>query len=282
MSWRQEEEHESFKSEAHVFLSGKEFVDCFNLSSFNYLGSVITGEGPKPEILSRIAQATAALTRLKPVWNDRSISLSSKIRLMRSLVTSISCMLVNHGPLQQSPKEEYKPWKWDATARYYASHTKTMLPTRKSVPGSSRQSDHTNTSWPSKRNANCSGTVMSPVHQVRPKQSCKAQWKGKEDKADRGRGGKTTSGNGQAWRSVGPRGQWRTGGHGGNWLRNCLWSPNDPRGLGIDDGDEIVIRSSFIYCSLAGAWWCSRVGVSINKVLDDGAGYHLRRLERRW
>ena len=42
-----------------------------------------------PEILSRIAQTTAALTRLKPVWNDRSIFLSSKIRLMRSLVTSI-------------------------------------------------------------------------------------------------------------------------------------------------------------------------------------------------
>ena len=42
-----------------------------------------------PEILSRIAQATAALTRLKPVWIDMSISLSSKIRLMRYLVTSI-------------------------------------------------------------------------------------------------------------------------------------------------------------------------------------------------
>ena len=32
---------------------------------------------------------TAALTRLKPVWNDRSIFLSSKIRLMWSLVMSI-------------------------------------------------------------------------------------------------------------------------------------------------------------------------------------------------
>ena len=28
-------------------------------------------------------------------------------------------MLVNHGPSQQSSKEEYKPWKWGATARYY-------------------------------------------------------------------------------------------------------------------------------------------------------------------
>ena len=59
------------------------------VTSFKYLGSVITDEGSKPEIVSRIAQATAALTRLKPVWIDKSISLSSKIRLMRSLVTSI-------------------------------------------------------------------------------------------------------------------------------------------------------------------------------------------------
>ena len=51
--------------------------------SFKYLGSVITEEGTKPEILSRIAQTTAALTRLKPIWNDRSISLISKIRLIR-------------------------------------------------------------------------------------------------------------------------------------------------------------------------------------------------------
>ena len=58
-------------------------------TSFKYLGSVVTDEGSKPEVLSRIAQATAALTRLKPVWIDKSISLSSKIRLMRSLVTSI-------------------------------------------------------------------------------------------------------------------------------------------------------------------------------------------------
>ena len=59
------------------------------VTSFRYLGSVITDEGSKPEILSRIAQTTAELTRLKPVWNDRSISLSSKIRLVRSLLTSI-------------------------------------------------------------------------------------------------------------------------------------------------------------------------------------------------
>ena len=35
-----------------------------------------------------------------------------------------SYMLVNHGPSQQNCKEEYKPWKCCATARYYASHTR--------------------------------------------------------------------------------------------------------------------------------------------------------------
>ena len=38
------------------------------VTSFKYLGSVITDEGSKPEILPRIAQTTAALTRLKPVF----------------------------------------------------------------------------------------------------------------------------------------------------------------------------------------------------------------------
>ncbi|KAI0221682.1 hypothetical protein LSAT2_027035 [Lamellibrachia satsuma] len=59
------------------------------VTSFRYLGSIITDEGSKPEILARIAQTTAALTRLKPLWNDRNITVSLKIRLMRSLVMSI-------------------------------------------------------------------------------------------------------------------------------------------------------------------------------------------------
>ena len=64
-------------------------------TSFKYLGSVITDEGSRPEILSRIAQTTAALTRLKPVWNDRNISLSSKI-VCASVSHPSSCMGVSH------------------------------------------------------------------------------------------------------------------------------------------------------------------------------------------
>ena len=49
------------------------------VTSLKYLDSVLTDESSKPEIHSRIAQTTAALTGLKPVWKDR----------MHSLVTSI-------------------------------------------------------------------------------------------------------------------------------------------------------------------------------------------------
>ena len=90
------------------------------------------------------------------------------------------------------------------------------------------------------------GMVMSHIHQAWPKSSCKAQWKGKEDKADRGRGGKTTSENGQALSLPSPKGQWRTGKNGGNWLRNHLWCPNDPRAKGINEMRERQCR----YCHI--------------------------------
>ena len=36
-----------------------------------------------------------------------------------------------------------------------------------------------------------------------------------------------------------PKGQWKTEKNRGHWLRNHLWCPNDPRGLGIDDDDDL-------------------------------------------
>ena len=120
-------------------------------------------------------------------------------------------MPVHHGPSQQSCKEEYEPWKWSAAARYHASQTKTMFPTR----GSRCQDSAGNrTTWrhSNHRKETQTAVVWSCLPFIRSGQNhpCKAQWKGEEDKADRGRGGKTTSGNGQTWSSAGPRGQWRT------------------------------------------------------------------------
>ena len=82
------------------------------VAGLKYICLVVSDEGSKPEILSRTAHTTAALTRLKQVWNDRSISLNSKIGLCAPLShPSSSCTLVNHRPSEQSCKEEYKPWK---------------------------------------------------------------------------------------------------------------------------------------------------------------------------
>ena len=48
------------------------------VTSFKYLGAVVSDDGSKPEVFSRIAQATAALTKLKPIWRDNNISLESR------------------------------------------------------------------------------------------------------------------------------------------------------------------------------------------------------------
>ena len=54
------------------------------VTSFKYLGAVVSDDGSKSEILSRIAQATATLTKLKPIWRDNIISLGPKVKLMHS------------------------------------------------------------------------------------------------------------------------------------------------------------------------------------------------------
>ena len=59
------------------------------VKSFKYLGAVVSEGGSKPEILSRIAQATTDLSKLKPIWRDNNISLGSKVKLMCSLVIFI-------------------------------------------------------------------------------------------------------------------------------------------------------------------------------------------------
>ena len=58
------------------------------VQSFIYLGAIVTDEGSIPEILSRIVKTIAALTKLK-IWDNKNIDLSSKVRLLRSLVMSI-------------------------------------------------------------------------------------------------------------------------------------------------------------------------------------------------
>ena len=48
------------------------------VTSFKYLGAVVSDDGSKPEVFSRISQATASLIKLKPIWRDNNISLESR------------------------------------------------------------------------------------------------------------------------------------------------------------------------------------------------------------
>ena len=70
-------------------LRSKEICWVLYASNTLNLGAVVSVEGSKPKVLSRIAQAPAALTKLQPIWRDNNISLGSKVKLMRSLVISI-------------------------------------------------------------------------------------------------------------------------------------------------------------------------------------------------
>ena len=71
---------------SNIRVSGE---DMETVQSFKYLGAIVTDGGSMPEIRSRIAQTIAALTKFKIILDDKNIDLSSKIRLLRSLVMSI-------------------------------------------------------------------------------------------------------------------------------------------------------------------------------------------------
>ena len=58
------------------------------VKNFKYLGAIISNEGSKPEILSRTAQTSEALSRQKIMWRDKNISLASRVKLMRTLILS--------------------------------------------------------------------------------------------------------------------------------------------------------------------------------------------------
>ena len=80
------------------------------VENFKHLGAIISNEGSKPEILSRIPQTTAALSRLKIIWRDKNISLASKVKLMRTLIHLPLC------PWEQdldSRTRDNDPSSWD-------------------------------------------------------------------------------------------------------------------------------------------------------------------------
>ena len=100
-----------------------------SVTSFKYPGAVVSEDGSKPEVLSRIAQATAALTKLKPIWRD-NISLGSKVKLMRSLVISIFLYACESWTLTAELEKRTQVFEMRCYWRLETFHIRTMLPMR--------------------------------------------------------------------------------------------------------------------------------------------------------
>ena len=79
------------------------------VENFKYLGAIISNGGSKPDILSRIAQTTAALSILKIIWRDKNISLASKVKLMRTLILSTFLYACESWTLTAEMREGFKP-----------------------------------------------------------------------------------------------------------------------------------------------------------------------------
>ena len=150
------------------------------------------------------------------VWNDRSISLSSKIRLMRCLVTSIFLYACESWTLTAELQRRIQAMEMRCYRKKlhisYKDHV-TNEEVRAKIQQAIGPHEYLLTTvkrhklrWYGhvSRSSGLSKTVLQGTV------------KGGEDKADRGRGGKTTSGNGQAWSSQSPRGRWKAREHGGN------------------------------------------------------------------
>ena len=130
-----------------------------------------------PERVSRIAQTTAALTRLKPVWIDRSISLSSKIRLMRSHVIFIFLYACESWTVTAELLRRMQAIKMRFYCKILRISYKDHV-TNEEVRAKIQQAIGPHEcllTIVKRRELQWYGHVMSPVHQVWPKPSCKAQ-----------------------------------------------------------------------------------------------------------
>ena len=174
--------------------------------------------GSKPDVLSRIAQTTATVTKLKVFWNDKNITISSKIRLMRSLAMSIFL---------------YACETWTITADIERRIQALEMRCFRKLLGISYRDHITNEEVKARignaigpyedlltsvKDANCSSTGTSDDHLDWPRLSYRVQFKEGDKEADSGNDGKTTSKIGLALNGIAYYGKLRTMRSGENWL----------------------------------------------------------------
>ena len=136
----------------------------------------------------------ASSTTLKPVWNDRNVSLSSKIRRMSFLVISIFLYACESWTLTADLQRRTQAMERRCYRKVLHISYKDRVTNEEVRAGN----------WTIRRSVDhCKETqtevVLSCFPFIRSGQNHTARHseRGKQDKADRGRGGKTTLGNGR-------------------------------------------------------------------------------------
>ena len=198
------------------------------VTSFKYLGAVVSDNGSKPEVLSRIEQATAALTKLKPIWRDNNISLGSKVKLMRSLVISIFLYACESWTLTAELEKRTQAFEMRCYRRLlnisYKDHV-TNEEVRRKIQAAIGEYDELLT-LVKKRKLRWFGHVSRSSGLAKTILQGTVEGKRKKQ-ADRRRGGKTISKSGQEWTLPAQLRQLKTGQDGKGLLPIHLWCPGD-------------------------------------------------------
>ena len=188
------------------------------LCSLQYLGAIVSDEGSKPGVPSRIAQITAAVTKLEVIWNDKNIAISFKVKLMHSLAMSIFL---------------YACQTWTIRADIERRIQVLEMRCFRKLLGILYR-DHIINEEVKARTGNAIGRyedLLTAVKRVKLKWyelvtwssglaktiSYSKQFKEGDEEADRGNNGKTTSKNGLALNGISYYGKLRTGRNGGSW-----------------------------------------------------------------
>ena len=94
--------------------------DIENVKNFVYLGAMITENyDDSKEIKRRIAITKIAMISLEHVWKDRAISITTKKRLLKSLVFNIATYGSECWVLTQLTKRKLTPLSCGAIDAYY-------------------------------------------------------------------------------------------------------------------------------------------------------------------
>ena len=199
--------------------------------------NIISNEGSKPEILSRIAQTTAALSRLK-IWRDKNISLVAKVKLMQTLILSTFLYACESWTLTAEIETRIQALEMRCYRRLlnisYKDHV-TNEEVRNKIQNAIGVHDdlliivkkrklrwygHISRSW----------SMSKTILQGTVKQ---------EGEEDRRRDGKITPRNGREWGLEIPWGQRKTGKGAKVLFQRHLWCPDDLRGYGTEMWDEM-------------------------------------------